>query len=164
VLVRIIKYSSEFDILLASSGSNMNKFRFLKLFWLSFILLLVVLPLQIYVLYFNISTNLPWLPFSWDAIHGSQWNTIIPVATGGTVVFPDHWVTIVASFVLFLFYGLGNDAIKLYRSWLLRVGVGRLFPSLYAPYEGSSYTKGLLSSISTKTKSFYSKTRTTLSR
>jgi pheromone a factor receptor len=164
VLLRIIKYSSEFDVILASSGSNMSKSRFLKLFWLSFIMLAVVLPLQTYVLYYNIVANLPWQPFSWNAVHGPEWNTVFPIPTGGEVPFPDRWITIAASFLLFLFYGLGNDAINLYRNTLVRLGLGRFFPTLYAPYVGSSYGKGLLSSISTKTKSFVGKTRTTISR
>lgn len=33
---------------------------------------------------------------------------------------------------MFLFFGLGKDAKNMYREWLLKVGLGRVFPILEA--------------------------------
>jgi pheromone a factor receptor len=121
------RYRKNFSDILTSSNSNQTKSRFLRLFWMAFILIVVAFPTQIYVLYEN--SVIPMIPYSWVAIHGSDWPTIELVPSGGTVLF-DRWIQIGAGFVLFVFFGLGQDAKAMYRKWLIKVGFGRCFPFL----------------------------------
>jgi pheromone a factor receptor len=54
------------------------------------------------------------------------------VPTDGVVRF-DRWFSITTGFVIFLFFGLGKDALEMYRSWLVMIGFGKCFPSLTRP-------------------------------
>lgn len=121
------RYRREFSEVLSSSGSNMTKSRFLRLFLLSMLLIAVVLPTQSYVLYQN--SVYPLVSYSWRLVHGSDWNRVYLVPAGGVVIF-DRWAEIAVGFVVFPFFGLGQEAQKMYRKGLLSMGFGRWFPSL----------------------------------
>jgi pheromone a factor receptor len=88
-------------------------------------MILFVLPLQMYVFYTNILPMLPPQPYSWSNIHGPAFGEIIKIPTGG-VLKPDRWIPIALSVLLFVFFGLGQDAMKMYRSFLKGIGLGRL--------------------------------------
>ena len=122
------KYRRSFSEILVSSNSNMTKSRFMRLFLLSVILNTLVLPVQFYVLYQNSVT--PLIPFDWNLFHGSAWWNISLVPTGGTVLF-DRWIQIAAGYAVFIFFGLGQEAKTMYRKWLIKFGVGKIFPSLH---------------------------------
>ncbi|KAL8825350.1 MAG: hypothetical protein Q9170_007825 [Blastenia crenularia] len=47
------------------------------------------------------------------------------------VVPVDRWITIVLGILLFLFFGLGTDATKMYRKWLLKLRLSIDHPDLY---------------------------------
>lgn len=132
VLIRLVKYRTRFAAILSSAGSNVSAQKFLRLFILSFIMILIILPLQTYVFYVNLVTSLPMHPYSWSRVHGAEWNTILKVPTGGVASF-DRWIPIGGSISLFLFFGFGHDATAIYRSLLLKLGLGRFFPSLAKP-------------------------------
>ena len=121
------KYRKDFSEVLSSSNSNMTRSRFLRLFILSMVLLAIVFPLDIYILYRNAS--FPLLPYSWVAVHGPDWNTIDLIPTGGIIPF-DRWIMIAVGFTVFPFFGLGHDAMIMYRRWLLKMGFGKIFPCL----------------------------------
>ena len=134
------KYRRDFCEVLGSSNSNMTKSRFLRLFILSMTLIVAVLPTQFYVLYRN--STIPLLPYSWSAIHGPEWWKIGLFPSFGTVIF-DRWIQIGIGFAIFPFFGLGQDAQKMYRKALLKIGLGRIFPGLHrrfstSPRQGSS--------------------------
>ncbi|KAL8993526.1 MAG: hypothetical protein Q9188_007308, partial [Gyalolechia gomerana] len=101
---------------------------FLRLFLLSFLLVLIFLPFQLYEFYLNVSG--PLLPYSWDLIHGPTWMDIIMVPQHGVVPL-DRWITIVLGILVFLFFGLGSDATKMYRKCWLRLGLGAGSSGLY---------------------------------
>jgi pheromone a factor receptor len=82
-----------------------------------------------YVMYTNIVDMLPLQSFSWHQVLGPHWNIILRVPTGG-VLKPDRWIPIAASILLFVFFGLGHDAVEMYWSCLLKIGLGRIYPSL----------------------------------
>jgi len=42
----------------------------------------------------------------------------------------DKWMQIVGGFVVFLLFGLGTDAVKMYKGWLVNIGLSGLFPGL----------------------------------
>lgn len=127
VIIRLRKYRRQFAEILKSSQSNLNKSRFLRLFLMALILLIVLLPLQIYILYVNLSY--PRHPFKWNEVHGPNWSEVMMIPTGGKVAF-DRWIRVSAGFLLFIFFGLGHEATEMYRKWLVKFGLGRCFPNL----------------------------------
>ncbi|KAL8897879.1 MAG: hypothetical protein Q9192_002368 [Flavoplaca navasiana] len=129
VMVRMRKYRSEFSSIITASSSNLTKSRFLRLFLLSSSLVLVFLPLQLYILYLNTSAQL--LPYSWRLVHDRHaWMDIIMVPTRGFVSI-DRWISVVLGIFIFLFFGLGSDATRMYRKWLVKLRLGTNFPGLY---------------------------------
>ncbi len=99
----------------------------MRLFMISFVLLLIYLPLQFYTLKVNLS--FPHHAYSWTELHGPSWNQILKVPTGGQVVF-DRWIRVASGYVLFAFFGVGRDAMDMYRKWLVACGLARLLPFL----------------------------------
>lgn len=121
VIFRMRKYRKEFSSVLTASNSHLTQSRFLRLFLLSFLLVLIFLPFQLYVFYLNVSG--PLLPYSWDMVHGPAWMDIIMIPKHGVVPL-DRWITIVLGILLFLFFGLGSDATKMYRKFWLKLRLG----------------------------------------
>ncbi|KAI9870902.1 MAG: a-factor receptor [Pleopsidium flavum] len=155
VILRLHRYRKEFADILSASGSNLNKSRFMRLFIMSLALIVIFLPVQTYVFYRNLS--FPRIPYSWDAVHGAEWWQIIMIPTGGVVVF-DRWIQIGCGFLVFFFFGLGKDAMKMYRAWLLKMGFGRIFPSLKGQYETqrTPSTGNRFGSVSSRAKLVFS--------
>lgn len=152
------RYRKDFSEVLVSSNSNLTKNRFMRLFFLSVSLLLVLLPFQFYTLYRNAS--FPMLPYTWDLVHGDTWQNIHLVPTGGVVTF-DRWIQIAFGFTVFALFGLGHDATAMYRTWLLQIGFGKIFPSLIQPKRAmrnpSSMTRSHTESMSSRTRLFFVK-------
>ena len=158
VILRMRRYRRAFSEVLGSSNSNMTKSRFLRLFILSMALIIAVFPTQYYVLYRN--SIVPLLPYSWDDVHGLDWNDIALIPTDGTVIF-DRWIQIGIGFAIFPCFGLGQDAQKMYREALLKIGFGKIFPCLYRhpPLRPprQSLASGLSSSLGTRARMFFHK-------
>ncbi|WEW56429.1 a-factor receptor [Emydomyces testavorans] len=144
VVYRLIKYKREFNYIVSTSSTT-TKSRFVRLLTLALVLLLGSYPVQMYVLYFNVTAFQPWKPFSWSEVHGPEWQKIDKYPMNGKVFF-DRWIQVTAGFLLFAFFGFGRDATLMYRSFLLKLGLGRCFPGLEHPHimgsgEGSSGSK-----------------------
>ena len=160
VVYRLIKYRRQFSSILSMSSSQFSKSRFIRLFALATTLVLIFLPLVIYILVLN----LPMAHGSlrWKSIHSPGWSkSIIMVPTQGNVRF-DRWVEIAAGFTVFIFFGFGRDAMLMYRSWLLGLGLGRVFPRLKHPHiEGkpARLSSTAQSSLRTKIGSISSRAR-----
>lgn len=129
VIIRLHKYRREFGDILAAACSGMSKSRFVRLFLLAFTMLLAVIPIQSFVVYYNCRIVGPWHPYSWAATHGKEWGNITKLPSNGTVFF-DRWVPIVSNILIFIFFGCGTDATKLYRSFLRSLGFDRCFAGL----------------------------------
>ncbi|KAL9601700.1 MAG: hypothetical protein Q9219_002311 [cf. Caloplaca sp. 3 TL-2023] len=140
VLFRIRKYRRDFSSVLTASSSQLTASRFLRLFLLSFLLVLIFLPFQLYQLYLNVSS--PLLPYDWNAIHGPGWMNIIMIPQHGSVPL-DRWITVTLGILLFLFFGLGGDATRMYRKWYLKLRL-----SSKGSEQSSSFTHAQSSSIS----------------
>ncbi|RHZ49253.1 pheromone receptor [Aspergillus thermomutatus] len=138
-LYRLHKYRSQFGDILNSANSHLSKSRFLRLFFLAFIMLMTILPIQSYVVYRNLTYNLPWHPYSWSLLHGpqSQWSIILKIPAQGQVFF-DRWIPIAAGYVLFIFFGCCNDALRLYQSALCLLGLGNCLAGLRLWSQGTS--------------------------
>ena len=156
--------------MLTSSQSNTNKSRFIRLFALSMTLILILLPVQVYVFYQNLSY--PHDPYSWSHVHPSNWSSlVIMVPTQGVVPF-DRWIQIGAGFLVFIFFGFGKDATMMYRSWLIKIGFAKVFSGLPYPNVGlkscgmrSSSLTGRLGSMSSRARLVFARkqSRATLS-
>ncbi|KAI4116887.1 MAG: hypothetical protein LQ345_002773 [Seirophora villosa] len=115
VLFRMRKYRRDFSSILSASNSNLTRSRFLRIFLLSSLLILIFLPSQLYELYRNASH--PLLPYSWDLIHTpSSWGNIIMVPQHGVVPL-DRWMPIILGILIFVFFGMGSDATRMYRPY-----------------------------------------------
>lgn len=153
LVYRMRKYREEFSSVLSSSSSNLTKNRFMRLFIISATLIIVLIPTQTYILLeFARQIDVPW---SWSSAHGPHWGDITLMPLGG-VVGPEYWIQIVAGLLIFAFFGTGQDAQEQYRQWLLKLGLGRLFPALHL---SSSERRHLKSSTSSQTSSFGSQMR-----
>ncbi|KAK2766164.1 a-factor receptor [Arachnomyces sp. PD_36] len=131
VVYRLNKYRHQFADILMSSGSDYNRSRFIRLFVISALMLLVNFPVQLYVLYRNVSFE--WLPYSWSEIHAADWGRIEKLPSYGEVAY-HRWIQVAAGYFLFAFFGFGSDATLMYRAALLKIGLGRWFPALHHPH------------------------------
>lgn len=153
------KYRSDFSVILRSANSRMNKSGFLRLFFLAFTMLVAILPSEGYVVYYNLALSFPWHPYSWDRNHGPEWYQITKYPTQGQVFF-DRWTPIAAGFMLFIFFGFGRDATRIYRMFLWRSGLGYCFPILARPTGSqateSSHSTTLVGSTISRAKLLFS--------
>ena len=153
VVCRLRKYRKDFSSILSSSSSNLTKNRFTRLFIVSTVLIIVLVPTQIYLLFgFVKQIN---VPYSWKAVHGPNWGDIILMPFHG-VVGPEYWIQIVVGFLIFAIFGTGKDALEEYRQWLLKLGLGRFFPSLHLTVRERRHLK---STTNSQTSSFGSQVR-----
>lgn len=144
VIIRLHKYWSSFNTILASS--NTTRSRFFRLFATASTLILGITPLQIWI----IATHYPRqnYPFNFRELHDSKtWNTSVVLPS--TVLY-DRWINLACGFLIFFFFGMGKDAKGMYREWLVKVGLGRLSPVLLVESHGSSNRGGLSSNNSKK--------------
>lgn len=128
---------------------------------MSITLITVVLPIQLYLFSSAIFTDL--LPYDWDAIHAPGWSErIYLVPTYGNLQF-DRWIHFLMGFALFLFFGLGKDAVTMYRGWILSIGLARLFPSLSVAPSGAQSigSSATLGSFRSRARAIFSKKRFT---
>ncbi|KAJ5619206.1 hypothetical protein N7510_003190 [Penicillium lagena] len=159
VIIRLHRYRSDFGVILQSYNSNLNKSRFLRLFFLALTMLAAILPVQGYVLYYDITLGLPWHPYSWDNLHGPAWYKIIKVPAYGQVFF-DRWSPIGSGFLIFVFFGFGRDATRIYRRFARFLGLGYCFSSVAGPTDSqgtappanASSSTTLVGSISSRAK------------
>ncbi|KAJ5451164.1 Fungal pheromone STE3 GPCR [Penicillium cf. griseofulvum] len=146
VLIRVHKYRSDFANIIRASSSNLSKSRFLRLFFLALSMLICILPLQGYVVYNDIVLSLPWHPYSWRNIHrGEEWHTIVKYPIDGTVFF-DRWTPVASGFMIFIFFGFGRDATRMYSTVFWCLGLSSCFPSIEPPTDTHAAARTRLNS------------------
>ena len=158
---RIRKYRKEFAAILHASNSGLTKSRFQRLVFMCLVLTVLGIPVQFYILYKN--CMYPMVPYSWSRVHGPAWWDIILIPTDGTVTF-DRWIQLGVGLTVFIFFGLGNDAIGMYRRWLLKVGLGKLFPNLLSRTRVSDRRPSTVSETGSFSSRAYTFIREKLSR
>jgi pheromone a factor receptor len=147
ILVRLYRYRLTFSSILSTAQTT--KSRFLRLYLICCIWLLIYLPIQLYLLALSAS-NLTE-SYSWTETHDwAAYNDIYLVASHG-VVFWDRWIWLGAGLMVFLFFGCGREASAMYRTGLLAIGLGTVFPSLKRDPDRRP-TVSMMSSISSKAK------------
>ncbi|KAJ5716490.1 hypothetical protein N7493_008401 [Penicillium malachiteum] len=148
VLIRLHRYRTDFEAILRSSNSHLSKSRFLRLFLVAFTMLIIILPVEGYVMYYDLSLSLPWHTYSWSRIHNAHWYHITMVPTYGSVFF-DRWTPIAMGFITFIFCGLGRDTVRVYKLILWHLGFGYCFPGMSRPLDSQSSTQPAQNSNST---------------
>ena len=113
MIYRLHRYQKELQSLF--EASNTTKSRFYRLFILSSILIGVILPSQAYILAMNLTHQ--YQPYSWSRVHGDSWNSALLLPSEENVPF-DRWIRIGSGFLIFVFFGIGKDAVILYKSWI----------------------------------------------
>lgn len=123
-------------------------------------LILILLPIQIYTFLRNLDYGI--IGYSFAAEHQADWGYIQIIPSGGQVIF-DRWIRVVASYLVFLFFGLGDDALRMYRLWLRKIGLGKIFPSINsdAQIQGLSFGFGTWNTLNAKARSFLEKRKKT---
>ncbi|KAJ4302857.1 a-factor receptor [Kalmusia sp. IMI 367209] len=156
---RLYHYRREFHRLIAAR--NTTKSRFMRLFLMALVVVILLLPYSFFILYQLASTIVT--SYSWSSVHGPDWNTVVKVPSYGVVRF-DRWGEVAAGYILFILFGTGTDANNTYKRMLCCIGLGKIFPSLYVIREsgsatpsGNTFGKRLTSSWSSKAKSLFSK-------
>ena len=119
--------------MLSHTSSGLDTGKFLKLFTLTGMLLVIYLPVLGYFFYTNVRQ--PFIKYSWNRIHDPLiWNQVLFFHTAD---FPETqywpWVPIGFAFVLFFWYGLAHEGIECYRRTLVFCGFGSFWPSLKEP-------------------------------
>ncbi|KAI5969142.1 STE3 [Candida margitis] len=101
--------------ILKCTNSGLNLKRFARLLIFSILIVFVMTPLSIY--YFAQKVSFTQYPFHWEEVHSPEWGDIY-FADFGFFSVIDRLVNSSISIVAFLLFGLGTDALKMYRSFL----------------------------------------------
>lgn len=103
------------------------RMRYLRLFGLACTSLVFYFPLSMYAFCRNFLFVRH--PFAWDKIHPPQWtDRVVWARESPNIIEFDRWVQIALGFVGFGFFGLGQDAITMYKMWLLRIRIAMGWP------------------------------------
>ena len=141
-----------FESILANS--NTNKSRFLRLYGLCVVCILGWFPIELYIVHEN--TLAPLGHYSWHEVHNSTMNNdMVLVRSEGTIVY-DRWIWLSGGVIIFLFFGFGRDAVAMYRSMLLSMGMERVFPSLKPDHRNTSNASAV-SSFGSKIKFLFTR-------
>ena len=132
VAYRLIRYRRQFASILSSSQSKINKSRFIRLFALATVLVLVFLPVVLYTFIRNL--QFPHHPYSWRRVHAAGWSQRMVFVPAQGVVNFDRWTGVGSAYAIFVFFGFGRDATMMYRGWLMKLGFGRIYPALNHPH------------------------------
>ena len=124
VIYRLHKYRTRFTGILSNSTYS-TKSRFMRLLILAVILLIIFLPLTIYMFINNAKQD--HLPYDWAVVHGNGWLWVKKIPTGTQINF-DRCPPVGVGFLVFLLFGIGKDAMVLYRDWLRNIGIGEFLP------------------------------------
>jgi pheromone a factor receptor len=141
-----------------------------KLYFMTLVILAVVLPIVCVLFIMNILQGLPWtIPFDYDRIHfgPDPYNiNFISFTTSDLMSFEDlclNYISALTSIAIFISFGTSTEAYNRYRKFLLLFGLGIIFPKLHEEYQPvsratskrswwSSITKPLLSRNPTQTR------------
>ncbi|KAK6460893.1 pheromone A receptor-domain-containing protein [Scheffersomyces coipomensis] len=99
--------------ILRCTNSGLNLRRFARLLIFSVIIILGVTPLAIY--YFVGDVSVFRGPFNWSAVHNELWGNIEYFDFGFFLLY-ENFINMGLSVITFLIFGLGSDAVDMYKS------------------------------------------------
>ncbi|KIX98196.1 uncharacterized protein Z520_06276 [Fonsecaea multimorphosa CBS 102226] len=119
-VVRLWRHRKQVSALLSHTpGATAS--RFFRLFALAFVLLVIYCPLAIFAFAQNV--RVPMHMYSWSYIHPADWSERIilepepalrPTSQGFSF---DRWAQIITAYTSFACFGMGQDAIRMYKRW-----------------------------------------------
>lgn len=122
VLVLYSYFKKRRDILdiLRCTNSGLNFKRFARLLIFSLLIVLVLTPFVIH----NLVSDIPLykMPFRWSEVHNNDWGTKYAMQGSDSQLTPQI-TDICLSALTFLLFGLGSDAIVMYKSAFAKVGL-----------------------------------------
>lgn len=122
VLVLYSYFKKRRDILdiLRCTNSGLNLKRFARLLIFSLLIVLVLTPFVIH----NLVSDIPLykMPFRWSEVHNSDWGVKYAMEGSDSQLTPQI-TDICLSALTFLLFGLGSDAIGMYKSAFAKVGL-----------------------------------------
>jgi len=150
---RLYRYRLEFARLVAAR--NTTKSRFIRLFIICIIVILVYVPYTVWLLVVLIRAIRGQEPYSWSRVHNpATFNTIMKTPAFGRVPI-DKWGQVATGYVLFFVFGTGADAWSTYKKMAIGVGLGRWFPVLYTVRESGNATPTSLRTWGSRAKSVF---------
>lgn len=123
-LIMYFRKRKDVNDILRCTNSGLNLRRFARLLIFSFLVVLVMVPVSIY--YFASDFEVFRGKLDWATTHGEYWGHIFFADFGIEPVY-DKWVNIALAFVAFILFGLGSDALLMYKCVLCKVGFKRFF-------------------------------------
>ncbi|CAH6719576.1 pheromone a factor receptor [[Candida] jaroonii] len=113
--------------ILKCTNSGLNLKRFARLLIFSSIIILTLTPLSIYTFVGDVTTEQFRMRYNFHFIHNPLlWNYTYFVEAPLKILY-FRWIDIGLSIITFLIFGIGTDAIELYKSILIRCGLGKIF-------------------------------------
>ena len=110
--------------ILKCTNSGLSFRRFARLLIFSTLIILVLAPLATY--YFSDDAKKFHGKYNFDRVHGPNWELIF-FYDAGTGFLYDKWIDIGLSFINFLLFGLGSDALDMYKIILIKLKFNRIF-------------------------------------
>lgn len=140
-LVTYLKKRRDIKDILRCTGSGLNQRRFARLVIFSLLIIFVLVPFAIYN-FVNAADTFGVLTFSLSDIHNEYWGTIYAFDYG-TSQLASPIINICLAFCTFLLFGLGTDALAMYRRFLVFIGFKRFSKSLNRdePVISTEYTE-----------------------
>lgn len=154
LLVLYVFHRKRKDIrdILNCTNSRLNLARFSRLLILCFLTILVMFPLSLFGVVEDVKSFKG--KYSWNETHSRvTWNTI-PKYDEGKSIF-SVWLYILMSYMVFVIFGLGSDALQMYVNFLRTVKLGFIVDKLQAGIKRSkdSQIVQMLGKISPDNKS-----------
>lgn len=108
--------------ILRCTNSGLNLRRFARLLIFSMLIVFGLAPYTIYKFVDDISV-FGVSGFKWSNIHGSDWSTIYFADLGFTSQMVSRFLEIALSACTFLLFGMGTEALEMYRRFLVSIGL-----------------------------------------
>ncbi|GAV56253.1 hypothetical protein ZYGR_0BB00300 [Zygosaccharomyces rouxii] len=127
VLYVFLKKRKDVRDILHCTNSRLNLARFSRLLILCFLTILVMFPLSLYAVVEDVKSFQG--KFSWNETHSPvTWNTIPKFDEGKSIL--GVWIYVLMSYMVFIIFGLGTDALKMYANILRAVKLGFIVDKL----------------------------------
>jgi len=123
IIVKFFQKRKDVRDILKCTNSGLNLARFAKLLIFCIVVILVMFPFSLYVFTDDLSKVSP--DFNFKQYHSKVfWNAIIYLPFKAPYYVT--WVYLSLSYAVFIFFGLGSDAIDMYLEILSRIGFGKM--------------------------------------
>jgi pheromone a factor receptor len=138
---RIFKHRRNIMGALRNSGSTLSDRQYMKLVILVFLLAFCYIPISC-IFFKNSFPKGGITSYSWGRNHAPGWGDIYfdTLWHAGKLFQYIGWASIAWNILMFFFFGLNDAAIDTYRLLLVKLGMGKIWPSLRRP--GQSHRRG----------------------